>query len=126
MGYSRSSIVQREDGLWKATIFYSYLYFWESMESETFKNLSDAQKWLLEKRCYQLVIEEYRQIKEEAKKLEEEKEKVMKTFSDALKSIPPPPKTPPPPPPVQTMLQDNINCESKPIEKKKKHHFIED
>jgi hypothetical protein len=125
MGYSRSSIVQREDGLWKATIFYTYLYFWENMESDTFKNLNDAQKWLLEKRCYQLVIEEFKQIKEEeAKKVEEEAQKVMKTFSDALKSIPPPPKTPPPPPPVQTM---NENCETKPIEKKKnKHHFIED
>ena len=51
MGYYNSTIKLRKDGLYTATIRYSYLYFFTSEESETFKTLSEANEWILEKRC---------------------------------------------------------------------------
>lgn len=51
MAYYNSVVVLRPDGLYRATIRYSYMYFFTSEESETFKTLKEANDWLLKKRC---------------------------------------------------------------------------
>ena len=51
MTYYNSVVVLRPDGLYRATIRYSYMYFFSSEESESFKTLKEANDWILKKRC---------------------------------------------------------------------------
>lgn len=51
MGYFNSLIKLRQDGLYQATIRYSYFYIFTSEEHQTFKTLGEAKDWVLSKRC---------------------------------------------------------------------------
>jgi len=59
MGYIRSEIKKKDDGLYEVRIFYTSWLFMEQSEHTCKKTIEECEKWLLEKRCKNLnVIEE--------------------------------------------------------------------
>ena len=56
---------------YSVTLVYSYLYFYTYKEAETFDTLEEAQKWILEKRCYNKIT-----INDDGNNDDEKKEKI--------------------------------------------------
>ena len=53
--YLKSSIIlQKESGLYKASIVSSWFYFGQQEDHESFRTLGEARDWLIEKRCENL------------------------------------------------------------------------
>ena len=56
MGYINSVIELQKDGLYRATIRYSWMYMFTQEEHNTFRTISDCRLWLLEQRCENLIV----------------------------------------------------------------------
>lgn len=87
MGFLNSSIILQSSGLYKCTIRYNYLYFFNSEEHESFPTLGEAKEWLLYQRCKKnLEIEEKKE--EDVKEVRKEKVKndLRKTLFNEIKT----------------------------------------
>ena len=82
--YYNSVVVLRPDGLYRATIRYTYMYLFTSEQSETFRTLEEANDWILKKRCpnHSEVLKEEDEITENDETTEI-KENVFENDSDS-------------------------------------------
>lgn len=65
MVYVNSCIILQKNGLYRAEIRYSYLYFFTYIDHESFKTLGEAKDWILNRRCPEHKEEHFEEQDEE-------------------------------------------------------------
>lgn len=67
MAFLNSAILLQPDGLYKAVIRYSYLYFYVTEDHEKFRTIQEAKDWILSKRCpvHQVITQEEEEPQEQ-------------------------------------------------------------